>query len=63
MLLWLVVLVGGGYFLYRGLIGGVGSSLTGDRALEELRMAYARGNLSDEEFEERRANLSREEYQ
>lgn len=63
MLVWLVVLVGIGYLLYRGLVGGVGSSLTGDRALEELRVAYARGDLSDEEFEERRAKLSREESQ
>ncbi|WP_396613864.1 SHOCT domain-containing protein (plasmid) [Haloferax sp. S1W] len=63
MLVWLVVLVGIGYLLYRGLIGGVGSSIAGDRALEELRVAYARGDLSDEEFEERRAKLSREELQ
>ena len=63
MLVWLVVLVGIGYLLYRGLVGGVGSSLTGDRALEELRVAYARGDLSDEEFEERRAKLTREESQ
>ena len=63
MLVWLVVLVGIGYLLYRGLVGSVGSSLTGDRALEELRVAYARGDLSDEEFEERRAKLSREESQ
>jgi putative membrane protein len=63
MLVWLVVLVGIGYLLYRGLVGGVGSSLTSDRALEELRVAYARGDLSDEEFEERRAKLTREESQ
>ncbi|MBX0325007.1 SHOCT domain-containing protein [Halomicroarcula sp. F13] len=63
MLVWLVVLVGIGYLLYRGLVGGVGSSLTTDRALEELRVAYARGDLSDEEFEERRAKLTREESQ
>ena len=55
--------VGIGYLLYRGLVGGVGSSLTSDRALEELRVAYARGDLSDEEFEERRAKLTREESQ
>jgi len=61
MLVWLVILVGIGYLLYRGLVGRVGSSITGDRALEELRVAYARGDLSDEEFEERRANLTREE--
>ncbi|QIO24875.1 SHOCT domain-containing protein [Haloarcula sp. JP-L23] len=63
MLVWLIVLVGIGYLLYRGLVGGVGSSLTGDKALEELRVAYARGDLSEEEFEERRANLRREESQ
>jgi putative membrane protein len=61
MLLFLVVLVGVGYFLYRGLVDGVGSSVTGDSALEELRIAYARGELSEEEFEERRAKLTREE--
>lgn len=60
MLVWLVVLVGIGYLLYRGLVGCVGPSMTADRALEELRMAYARGDLSEEEFEERRAKLSRE---
>ncbi len=61
VLVWLVVLVGIGYLLYRGLVGHVGSSVTNDRALEELRMAYARGDLSEEEFEERRANLNRKE--
>jgi len=60
MLLWLVVLVGVGYLLYRGLVGGVGSSVAADPALEELRLAYARGDLSEEEFEERRAKLERE---
>lgn len=63
MLVWFVVLVGIGYLLYRGLVGGVGSSIITDRALEELRVAYARGDLSEEEFEERRANLRREESQ
>ncbi|MFC6734506.1 MULTISPECIES: SHOCT domain-containing protein [unclassified Haladaptatus] len=63
MLVWLVVLVGIGYLLYRGLVGGVGSAVTGDRALEELRVAYARGELTEEEFEERHARLSREELQ
>jgi putative membrane protein len=32
-----------------------------DPALEELRMAYARGDLSEEEFEERRERLRQEE--
>lgn len=58
----LVVLAGLGYILYRGLDGGGGGSTRStDRALEELRLAYARGDLSDEEFEERRAKLRREE--
>jgi putative membrane protein len=48
----LVVLVGGGYLLYRGL-----SNSSPDPALDELRRAYARGDLSDEEFEERRQRL------
>ena len=62
MLVPLVVLVGLGYILYRGLAGGGGGSTRAtDRALEELRLAYARGDLTDEEFEERRAKLSREE--
>lgn len=54
LLVWLVVLVGGGYLVYRWLSGsGVGA----DPALQELRLAYARGDLSDEEFEERRSTL------
>ena len=56
MLVWLLVLVGISYFLYRGLIGHVNDSQT-DRALEELRIAYARGELSEQEFEERRERL------
>jgi putative membrane protein len=63
MLVWLLVLIGIGYLLYRGLVGRVEPSMTTDRALEELRVAYARGDLSEEEFEERRAKLSREETQ
>lgn len=58
LLVWLAVLVGVGYLLYRGVIGG--SSAATDPALEELRVAYARGDLSDEEFEERRERLTRE---
>lgn len=61
MLVWLVVLLGIGYLLYRGLVGGVRSRTVADPALEELRMAYARGDLSEEEFEERRSRLLREE--
>ncbi|WP_415378921.1 SHOCT domain-containing protein [Halosimplex sp. TS25] len=61
MLAWLVVLVGIGYLLYRGLVGGTGSGALSDPALEELRLAYARGDLSEEEFEERRAKLRSDE--
>ncbi|QLG51057.1 SHOCT domain-containing protein [Natrinema halophilum] len=63
LLVWLLVLLGIGYLLYRGLAGGAGPSPTSDRALEELRVAYARGDLSEAEFEERRAKLEREESQ
>ena len=57
MLVPLLVLLGLGYVLYRALAGdGAG----GDAALEELRLAYARGDLSDEEFETRRERLERD---
>lgn len=52
-LLFLAVLVGLGYLVYRALTGGNGA----DPALEELRSAYARGELSDEEYERRRERL------
>lgn len=60
MVLPLVVLSGIGYLLYRGFVRDGGSS-TADSQLEELRLAYARGDLSDDEFEERRAELTTEE--
>lgn len=53
-LLFLAVLVGGGYLLYRALTG---QGDTTDPAIEELRTAYARGDLSEEEFERRRERL------
>lgn len=56
MLVWLVVLLGVGYLVYRGLAGRTDAG-PGDSALEELRVAYARGELTDEEFEQRRARL------
>lgn len=56
MLFWLVVLAGGAYLAYRWLSPGV----TTDSALRELRLAYARGDISDEEFEERRRKLNQE---
>lgn len=61
-LLWglpVLVLLGGGYLLYRA-VSRSGRTAT-DPALEELRLAYARGDLSEEEFEERRRRLRREE--
>ena len=61
MLIWLVVLLGFGYLLYKGLVGGVRGGAVSDPALEELRIAYARGDLSEDEFEERRARLQRDE--
>lgn len=58
ILLFLLVILGVGYVLYRGLVGG--QVLEHDRALEELRSANARGNLTDEEFEQRRQRLRRD---
>ncbi|MFC6940842.1 SHOCT domain-containing protein [Salinirubellus sp. GCM10025818] len=55
----LLVVVGIGYLVYDGVRRtGTGGD---DTALEELRVAYARGDLSDEEFEHRRERLRREE--
>jgi len=53
-LLFLAVLVGVGYLGYRALTGRDAST---DPALDELRAAYARGELSDEEYERRRERL------
>ena len=56
-LLFLAALVGGGYLIYRAVAGSEGDS---DRALEELRLAYARGDLTDDEYEQRREALERD---
>ncbi|MHC3438428.1 SHOCT domain-containing protein [Natrialbaceae archaeon A-gly3] len=61
LLMWLIpllVLVGAGYVLLRAVSGTDGRET--DAALEELRLAYARGDLTDEEFEQRRQRLERE---
>lgn len=57
-LVFLLVLLGGGYVLARRLLNQRESH---DSALEELRIAYARGDLSDEEFETRRSKLRSDE--
>jgi putative membrane protein len=49
-LLFLAAVIGGGYLLYRAVTGSEEGT---DAALEELRAAYARGDLSDEEYEKR----------
>ncbi|AGB17312.1 putative membrane protein [Halovivax ruber XH-70] len=53
-LLPLLVLLGVGYLLYTVVTGD-----DEDRAIEELRAAYARGELTDEEFENRYDRLTR----
>ena len=54
----LLLIIGIGYLLYSA-IRQSGDRRT-DPALEELKMAYARGDLSDEEFEKRRERLERD---
>jgi putative membrane protein len=53
----LVALVGGGYLVYRA---ATGDGRDPDGSLEELRLAYARGDLTDEEYEQRRERLERD---
>lgn len=53
-----VLLLGAGYLGYRALTPDGEPT---DRALEELRVAYARGDLTDDEFEKRRERLQRGE--
>ncbi len=55
LLLLLVV----GYLVYKA--AARSARTEEDPALEELRLAYARGDLSDEEFEQRRERLQRDE--
>lgn len=55
--LFLAAVLGGAYLLYRALTD---SGEASDEAIEELRRAYARGDLSDEEFERRRERLQRD---
>ncbi|WP_433629905.1 SHOCT domain-containing protein [Halomicrococcus sp. NG-SE-24] len=55
-----LVLLAVGYAVYRLLAGGESGGLRADPALEELRMAYARGDISEEEFESRQRRLRRD---
>lgn len=57
MLVFLLVLVGVGYALYRAVTSETVASQ--DPALEELRVSYARGELTQEEFEQRQEDLKR----
>jgi putative membrane protein len=56
-LLVLAAVVGAGYLVYRAVTTADSES---DQALEELRLAYARGDLTDEEYEQRRDALERD---
>jgi len=50
--------LGGGYLVFRRMSE---TQTSQDPAMEELRTAYARGDLTDEEFEARRERLERSE--
>jgi len=56
-LLFVAVIVGAVYLGYQGVTTQDGS---GDPAVAELRAAYARGDLSDDEYERRRERLENE---
>jgi len=57
-LLFLLVLIGGSFLVIRRMSE---TQTSQDPAMEELRMAYARGDLTDEEYETRREKLQRSE--
>lgn len=57
-LVWLAILGLVSYALYRAFVGTGAESGDTDAAVEELRLAYARGDLTDEEYESRRAVLA-----
>ncbi|MFB6254583.1 MAG: SHOCT domain-containing protein [Halobacteriaceae archaeon] len=60
MVLWVLFFVVIGYFTYRVFEGSSKRPLGRDPALKELRMQYAQGEISEEEFEKRRRRLQRE---
>ena len=51
----LLVVIGIGYLVYQSF--GTETTEQPDEAIEELQRVYARGDISDEEFEKRRENL------
>jgi putative membrane protein len=53
-LVFLLILLGGGYLVFRRMSE---TQTSRNPAMEELRTAYARGDLTDEEFEARRDRL------
>jgi putative membrane protein len=55
-IIFLLILFGGGYLVFRRMNE---TQTSRDPAMEELRTAYARGDLTDEEFEARRERLER----
>ncbi|MDS0280484.1 SHOCT domain-containing protein [Halomicroarcula sp. S1AR25-4] len=57
-LVFLLLLLGGGYLVFRRVTASQSSR---NPAMEELRMAYARGDLTEEEFEARQNKLERSE--
>lgn len=57
-LLFLLVLLGGGYLIFRRVSK---TQMSQNPAMEELRRAYARGDLTDKEFEARREKLEQSE--
>jgi putative membrane protein len=62
LLMWIVLLIvtlGGSYLLYKGVVRS--TKQAPDAALTELRRTYARGDISTDEFEERRERLQRTE--
>jgi putative membrane protein len=56
-LLFIAAIVGAGYLVYRAVTTADSGA---DQALEELRLAYARGDLTDEEYEQRKEALERD---
>lgn len=53
----LAVIIGGTYLVYRAVVG---SESDADQAFEKLQFGYACGELTDEEYEQRREALERD---